>query len=205
MQSADTLPPGKTSGYLALASQAVTSTNGQAAETSDKAGNGTNGLTFWEVGTRVGLAHGVDLGIKSNFQFGSFFSDIKFRLLRFKALTIASGVGLGYLSLDASTNGGDTALKIYEFHFPVYSTFSLHKYVDLTITPRYIQRSIAGQGESSAFSGSTGLFVGSGTRGVVEYTVVNNLATDELIHQVTVGVILGYDKDRRVSRKGASL
>ena len=200
MQPAETLAPGRTSGYIAIASQAVTHSNDNV-ENENTRGDGQNGLTFWEVGSRLGIAYGVDIGMRTNFQFGSFFSDVKFRLLQWKGLTISSGVGVGYLALDASANEGDTNLQIYELHIPIYSTFELSKYVDVAVTPRLIQRHMVGQGDSVALGGSTALFVGSNTRGVLEYAMFSAPYSNEIVHQVTAGVILGYAKNRHPNKK----
>lgn len=200
MQTAHTLAPGRTSGYLAAVGQTSRQTGGvEVSEDKDESKKVSS--AFFEGGVRVGVVDSIDIGVRSNFTLGSFFSDVKFRMFEAEKLTLSGGLGASYLSFGVSPTNQNAKFQTYELHAPLYTTLELHKFVDLTVTPRVIIRQIVGMNESAAFVGSVGLFIGKKVRGVLEYSFMDDVVSEKKIHQVTAGVMVGYPKWRSSSKR----
>lgn len=157
LQTAKTTPKGKFSHTFGLGSiNAKVTTNGV---TGVKGDTGSSvSLPMIEYMIRYGATEDIDVGFKtSGFSHGV---DGKWRFYQDGPLHLAVGGGLSLLSTEVTTGSQKTKYTLTDFILPFYASYTFSKTVTGYVVPKYINRSVSGNGTSG--SGSfTGASVGA--------------------------------------------
>jgi len=106
----------------------------------------SKGLTAFmgEVGFRVGVWEGLDLGLKYSVP-GALNADVKYQLLGRDSASqfqLSAGLKGGYASLNGENSKGETVngIPVIDVIVPVYATYAPVSWASLTVAPQYTFR-----------------------------------------------------------------
>jgi hypothetical protein len=163
-------------------------------------------VPYLEVGARYGLMEDLEVGAKLTL-IGTIAADGKYRFYESGAVSLAAGLGLGYVDIESSAGSGETESKaksrIIDVMLPLYASYRVSEMFALYTSPKYVYRNIStsstvGEGElkteesdSSGLSllgGTLGFMVGSSWGLALETTYMTAIGDEFKMMQVAAGV-----------------
>ncbi|MGL1903646.1 MAG: hypothetical protein OCC49_16030 [Fibrobacterales bacterium] len=134
---------------------------------------------YLEIAYRRGIVENFDMGLKLTL-IGTMFLDGKYQLIDSESYAIATGAGVGYVSIESGSGDFKTKTDIYDIQVPVYASYHLGDYVAVYATPKYNLRIFGGDGSgASSMVGSTaGLKIGKDAGIFVEATYMTDVSDD---------------------------
>ena len=103
------------------------------------------GLPYLEVGGRIGLGNGFDLGLKLTIP-GTIAIDVKYQFLDVDGFAMAAGVGLGYLHYEttSTSSDGSTDSKLVseniDLMVPVFVSYHFNELIAMYASPKWVMR-----------------------------------------------------------------
>ncbi len=176
LQTAKTLAPSEGrvlvgGGYYASPDLDAEASDATGAEASLK-------MPYAEVGYRHGIVDDVEAGLKVTMP-GTVAVDGKYQLLEQGGLALATGLGVGYLSLSSGEGADEVKSTILDVQVPLYASYDVGDYLAVYTSPKYLLRSVSGDGGSSLshLAGATaGVKVGKDTGLFFEGTLMRDLS-----------------------------
>ncbi|MBC85560.1 MAG: hypothetical protein CL677_00150 [Bdellovibrionaceae bacterium] len=152
-------------------------------------------MPFLEYSYRQGVGHNWDVGLKVTL-IGTAVLDGKYNFYSGDKWALAAGLGLGYLSIETESGDEKSETTILDFMLPLYASYDVSEKVSIYTVPKYIHRSISGEGSgSSALLGATlGLKIGKEWGSMLEVGQFRDLDEDLDISQANVAFFWHPDK-----------
>lgn len=175
LQTARALPPGD---HQALVGGGMTTFPGAP----DDIGKALASLPYGEVGYRVGLLDGLEVGAHVTL-LGTGGVDGKWQFVDEGPLAIATGLGIGYLETTATSSSDGVEKKskstLIDAVLPLYISYDIGSHLAVYGAPKYLLRAVVADSGSQAWHnvGATfGVKLGDGFGLLAESTFLRNLS-----------------------------
>ena len=151
-----------------------------------------------EYAYRRGVWDDIDLGIKLT-NLGAMVGDLKYNLVDGKNWAVATGLGIGYLDFESSSNGVTATSTIIDIIVPIYLSYDFSKMTSLYSAGKYIQRAISTSDsgitteDGGMMSASLGFKYGDSAGVLLEGSFVSGLDNDFTGSQFNFGYFFSFN------------
>ncbi|MEM7646887.1 MAG: hypothetical protein AAF203_08265 [Pseudomonadota bacterium] len=154
---------------------------------------GGEDLTFpmLEYSYRMGVWDKIDAGLKISL-IGTAVLDAKYNLVNGENFALATGLGLGYLSIDSGPEDAEMTTTIIDVILPLYASYDISKMFGFYSAGKFLFRSVSADGEvegdGSMLSATLGIKYGDSSGVMLEGSLLSGLDSDFTGSQFNFGV-----------------
>ncbi len=144
-----------------------------------KDGDSSISLPYFGGGYRRGFGNNIDAGLKYVLP-GTISADGKYQFVDTPEFAMATGVGVGYFSLESKSGDAKTSSTAIDLSIPLHTSYDINESFALYLTPKYTARMVSNK--SSGYSESDLNKSSSDTRSLMGASVGTKIGKDSGVY-----------------------